>query len=167
MKKILAFFALLSISCFAHSEKADKNLEAVVSAHIAEIKHFYSQLDGVWEGELHSRELEGDYPDQAYQRKFRLIIDNQNVYILTDVEGEWREYAYDYKIERHATNAVIFAQASDDAWVESISMVATLQDIDQLKVLWSRAVNNFLVQPDAVDARGFFQDFAVLNRVKD
>lgn len=161
MKKIVVLLFVLLFSSSSFSNEIPEDL----LKKLKEYENYFSQIDGLWEGEIKAFETRGMYPDKPYHYKMRILIDQNSVRIFTLKETAWVEIAYDYDLVRHKTNAMINTQASSLAWVESVSIVVTLHTFDELHVLWQRAVNNFSVDSKLDEARGIFQHYALFKRL--
>jgi hypothetical protein len=161
MKHLLWSLLFISVALFAADQQLSDEMLAAIEKH----EKYFSQIDGVWEGEIEALELYGAYPDTPYKATVRLIISGDEISIHTKKNNEWMQYRYDYKIIRHKTNAIIYTHASQIAWVESVSILVTLKTIDEMYVLWQRTVNNYATDPKSNDARGNFQHNAIFKRV--
>ncbi len=104
-------------------------------------------LDGTWEGTI---KISNDPEDFL---KLRLLIDRRSARVWTYVNEDWLEVKPgEFRIDRHKSNAVIFATDSDvdsdGSWVESWAIIATPRSTAELQVVWSRAVNNLALPLD-------------------
>jgi hypothetical protein len=161
VKFLACFILLFSAAVHASSEGlSEEQLET-----IEKLESYFSQIDGVWEGEIRAFELNGAYPETPFQSKIRILISGNKVQLLKLKDSKWFHLPYDYKIIKYKTNALIYTNASDIAWVESVSILATLNNINEMNILWQRQVNNYAAKPGTVDARGFFQHHAVFKRI--
>ncbi|MDH3376790.1 MAG: hypothetical protein OEQ39_07475 [Gammaproteobacteria bacterium] len=161
MKHLLWSLFFLTVASFASDQQLSDEMMAAIERH----EEYFSQLDGVWEGEIEAFELNGAYPNTPYKSKMRLVISDSEISILAKKNNEWMQFLYDYKIIRHKTNAVIYTHASQIAWVETVSILVTLKTIDEMHVLWQRTVNNYATDPKSKDARGNFQAHAIFKRI--
>ena len=161
MKHLFWLPLLVSAASFAANPELSDEMLAAIEKH----EKYFSQIDGIWKGEIEAFELYGAYPNTPYKARMRLVISGDEVSIHSKKNKEWVQYRYDYKIIRHKTNAVIYTHASQIAWVESVSILVTLKNIDEMHVLWQRTVNNYATDPKSKDARGNFQNHAIFRRV--
>lgn len=156
MKKLaLVILLLLSASGFSETKE-----EAVIS----EILDEFSSFDGIWKGHIRSPEREGRYPDTPFEQHLMFKIEGDDISIGFFENGAWLQSPYEYELVRHKTHAVIYTLASDNHWVEGMTYLLTFDDIDELRVLWSRSVNNYLVHPHEIEARAYFQGISIFVR---
>ena len=165
MKHIL--FVLFILSSLSFAQESDPEAKVEFEEVRKEYFEYYSQMDGIWEGEIESHELQGDYPDKAFKYKMRFIVEGDKIRLIERHEGKWYNVAYEYKIIRNGTNAIIYTHSQGGAWVETFNFTVTLETIDELGIVWSRIVNNYLSEEKTKEARGYFQGFSTFKRVKN
>jgi len=163
MKKFSVLIIIYFLSAAGWAQTQAEKQEQFEEAR-KETLDYYSQFDGIWEGTLSSHELDGRFPEDPFQYKILLKINGEKVAVSHYHEGNWYKSGYNYNITRHGTNAVIFAHESETAWVETFNFTVTLDSIDELRVLWNRAVSNYMAQEKTQEARGYFQGSAVFSR---
>ena len=151
---------LMLFSQFVIAEEPITEAEKLRAASEA----YLSQLDGTWVGEISSLELDGDYPDEPYESEFIIRISDDVVEVGTKHEGKWYQMPYEFKMVRFKTHAIIYAFAADKSWVEGFSFLVTLDGINDMKLLWSRAVNNYVLPQAEMEGRGYFQGAALFTR---
>ncbi|WP_024461840.1 MULTISPECIES: hypothetical protein [Marinimicrobium] len=157
--KYIYLFILLAFpfeSVFGENSEFEE-LRAASEAHL-------SQLDGEWLGEISGLELQGDYPDQPYKSEIIIRIDGDEVLVGAKRGDNWYEMPYDFKIIRHKTHAIVYAFAAKDAWVEAFNFTITLNSVNEMALVWSRVVNNYVLPVDDWESRGYFQGFSLLER---
>lgn len=164
MKYLITFLLLLPFIAFTNELTEEQKIEFEKSKN--EFYQYYSKYDGVWEGELVSGELQGDYPEKLFKFKFYLGIKGDTVKVFERHEEKTYDLNYDFKIIRNGPNAIVFAHAKDAAWVESFTFNITLETKNELAVVWTRVVNNFMAPEKTKDARGYFHGFTTLKPVK-
>ena len=157
MKYLLLTIVLFPFNILAASDDIER--------HRSEAEEYWSQLDGDWEGKISSYEIQNDYPNKPFESEIRIRIHGDNVLIGVKRDGEWFISSKDAKIIRHKTHAVIVELNSDKAWVEGFTYTITLGEADELNMLWSRAVSNYLLKPSNKEARGYFHGFSTLKRI--
>ncbi len=132
---------------------------------IHELETILSDFDGDWIGTIQSYELDGDFPDRPFTQKMLFRIDGEDILVGTENEdGKRYKMPYKWEVVRNKTQLLIYTQAAKDAWSESFVFTLTLLDIDEINLLWSRAVSNFHKSPEDPNARGFFQGKSTLKR---
>lgn len=157
--KYVYLFIILALS-FESVLGEDSEFEEIRAASEAHL----SQLDGEWQGEISGLELQGDYPDQPYRNEIIIRIDGDEVVVGTKREGKWYKMPYDFKIIRHKTHAIVYAFAAKDAWVEAFNFTITLNTVNEMALVWSRIVNNYVLPADDWEGRGYFQGLSLLER---
>lgn len=160
MIRTLFLLALLSLNSFAEDAPSEEEIEKLRG----EMETYLSQLDGEWIGEISGFELDGNYPNKPYKSKLIIRVEGHDVIVGKIEDGKKYKMPYEFKIERYKTHAVIYAFASDGWWVEGFNFLVTLQGINEMKLLWSRAVNNYMLPLENQEARGYFQGAALLKR---
>ncbi len=160
MIKSLLLLTALSLNSFAEEPPSKEEIEKLR----AETEIYLSQLDGEWIGKISGLELEGDYPDEPYNSELIIRIEGGEVIVGKIKDGEKYKMPYEFKIERYKTHAAIYAFASDGWWVEGFNFLVTLEGVNEMKLLWSRAVNNYMLPLEEKEARGYFQGIALLKR---
>lgn len=156
------FLLLLFFSCTANTTEVNKEKE--FEELRVQLESYMSQLNGEWVGKISSLELQGDYPKQPFTKELTILIHDDKVLIEFKDSKEWYDSGYDFKIIRYKTHAIIYAYASDKGWVEAFNFTVTLGNIDELNLVWSRAVSNYMVKPSKWESRGYFQGFSILKR---
>jgi len=142
----------------------EKSSEEEFEKARANLEEYMSQLDGDWEGKISSFELQGNLKDKPYSEDLILRIDGDSVFVGFKKGDKWFMSGYDFKIIRFKTHAIIYAFASGDAWVEAFNFTVTLGDINEMNLIWNRAVSNYMVAPSEPLGRGYFHGFAKLKR---
>jgi len=102
-------------------------------------------LDGTWEGEMKSIDLKGDGKTTTGWN--RLVIKGKQAQVFYKKDDKIIEVkAGHFRVERHLTNAIVFAIDSalddDGIWVETWTFTVTPKDRDTLIVNHVRVVNN-------------------------
>ena len=153
MKSLLIILVLLSQLAFGNDE-------------VIEAREKWSQLEGNWLGTLEGLDLEGDY-DTPYVGDILITIEGDNAEIrFKRDDGLYYSYGYEMNMERFHTHAVITAKSANEGWVEVFTFTLLLEEMNTSSVLWNRSVSNFLLKPSSMDARGYFQGFSKLKRLK-
>ena len=164
MRYILTFILFLPFFACAGEPTEEQQREFEKSKE--EFYQYYSQYDGLWEGELVSHELQGDHPDKPFKFYIYLGIKGEEVQVFERANGKTYELGYQFNIIRNGPNAIIYSHAKNSGWVESFAFTITLETKDELGVSWSRVVNNFMAPEKTKEARGYFQGFTIFKSVK-
>jgi hypothetical protein len=118
-----------------------------------------SLLDGIWEGRLKLRQpltaTQKDKPPDASDLVLRVSLQGTvaRVYLLDG--GQWTEaMPGGFQVMRRGSNAIVSAISGNDAdgkgWIESWSILLTVENDNAAVAEWTRAVNNLMPSSNAL-----------------
>jgi hypothetical protein len=106
----------------------------------------FGPLNGTWEGELKSMSLDADAPRSPSWRRIEIQDTQARVFYRTKDDQVREVMPGKFRIERHLTNAVVFAMNSgrdnEGLWVETWVFAITQKDRNTLVANFGRVVNN-------------------------
>lgn len=155
---------LLFIATFLISSISNAEIDTDIEQAIVKFETILSDFDGDWVGSIQSHELEGDFTEQPFKSKMIFRINGNSLLVGNEREdGKRYTSSYEWEMVRDKTQVLIYTIAAEDAWSESFTFNLTLNDVDELRVLWTRSVSNLLVSPEEKNARGSFHGLSIFH----